>query len=159
MEYGLEIEGPEHNLIFRLVVVHKRIMCNEERVRRGFTADRSCKRCPGILESVQHVFQCCGVSNTIWNYLIPAAVLMDLSNLNFDEWIRTNVWGKVRCDLTDEWGNFFSVMVWWLWRCKNDFVFNDAEEALEYKILWLKAQHFEFVKVLKRDVRAREIEV
>lgn len=47
---------------FVWLVVHKRIMCNKEIVRRGFTDDGSCKRSPYDDEDVEHIFKHCGVA-------------------------------------------------------------------------------------------------
>lgn len=98
------------------LVVHKKVMCNVERVHRGFVLYGSYKRCPGHLEDLYHIFRNCDVVVIIWQKLLPLSIISSLSNLNYDNWVRTNLFGRVNCDYTNDWSALFAVILWWLWR-------------------------------------------
>lgn len=75
VEYGREFRRfqlPIYRMItFLWLVLHKRVMCNFERKRHGFTMDNRCMLCPNFVEDVNHIFQICADAVSIWKALLP----------------------------------------------------------------------------------------
>lgn len=54
-----KLKVPNRVCSFLWLLKHKRLMCNVERRRRGFTSNDHCKTCHGIEEDLDHVFRRC----------------------------------------------------------------------------------------------------
>ncbi|XVF40762.1 hypothetical protein PTKIN_Ptkin01aG0141200 [Pterospermum kingtungense] len=115
-------------------------MCGQERVRRRLSNRGDCVCCPGIMEDLDHLFRRCNRAVQVWEVFLPSSVLYDQSRVMFDEWLKLNLTGRVHSDFTQDWSAMFVIILWWLWRWRNDLVFNNRVVSLEFKIGWLKSQ-------------------
>lgn len=122
---------PNRVKAFVWLVAHKKIMSNVKRVRRGFVLDGSCKRCQGSFEDMDHIFRRCDVAKAVWEEFLPHNSILTLTDLIFDNWLMINLNGNVQCDFTND---LFAVILWWLWRWRNEFVSNETDFSIHYKV-------------------------
>ncbi|XVE58507.1 hypothetical protein DITRI_Ditri04bG0175000 [Diplodiscus trichospermus] len=146
-----KLEVPNRVRAFMWLVKHQRLMTNSERARRGFTLDDHCPFCSGMEETVEHVVRNCVEAKQVWETSLVSTELQFQQSLNFEEWLRHNLTGKVRCDFAKDWTTVFAITIWWLWRWRNDFVFNNVVKSKEYKIVWIKDRILETINAFTKN--------
>ena len=65
-----QLDIPQRARMFLWLISHEKIMCNQQRARRGFLANPNCLFCPHIEESVSHVLRDCHKASTIWRKMM-----------------------------------------------------------------------------------------
>lgn len=129
-------------------------MCNANRMRRGLTHNGDCPFCLGTLESVEHVFRKCSNDVQLWKSFLPPAMFRRLEFLGYDDWIRQNfLLGGAR-DFPQNWDVKFAMVLWWIWKWRNEYIFSDRSKSLEEKVCWL--DHY-FKKVLEAFCKADDV--
>lgn len=119
---------------FFLLVMHKRIMCNSEWLRWGFTTDGRCSLFSSSVEDVNHIFRGCTDAIFFWRTFFPSSVVLQLFSPCFEDWMKENIREKITCDFAPEWSSIFSISLWWMWRWCNDVVFSNVTQNLSFKI-------------------------
>ncbi|KZV27255.1 Non-LTR retroelement reverse transcriptase [Dorcoceras hygrometricum] len=61
----------------------------------------------------------------------------------FDDWIKENIKGKLHEKKYLDWNILFAIALWWIWRWRNDMVFNDGKIDKIGKVKWIQSQHGE----------------
>ncbi|XP_038688673.1 uncharacterized protein LOC119987842 [Tripterygium wilfordii] len=133
-----KIEAPQRVKAFIWMVKHQRLLCNSERVRRGFTDVPFCKNCPGEIEDVDHLFRRCPMAVHIWNLLMPPVEIRCQNLMGFQDWLSYNLCKNSVTDLGASWDTMFVVAIWSIWRSRNDMVFNDKDYLVDSKLMWIK---------------------
>ncbi|KAL4369184.1 hypothetical protein GQ457_05G026390 [Hibiscus cannabinus] len=82
-----------------------KLMTNEERVRRQYSADTSCPFCMNLNESISHVLRECSSACVVWYSLIKVDKLDEFMQLDIRDWVIANLtdlhtlrWWKVNMD-------------------------------------------------------------
>ncbi|XVF39991.1 hypothetical protein PTKIN_Ptkin01aG0077600 [Pterospermum kingtungense] len=132
---------------------HKRLMCNAEHMRRGFIPQGNCALCLDDFEDVDHLFRFCPQSAAIWSHLLPPSEFQSQSTLDFEAWLQYNIKLTSLGELNWDWKVLFATTIWWIWRWRNDRVFNNVEYSLDFKISWIKAKAREVMVATSLDVR------
>ncbi|CAL1388501.1 unnamed protein product [Linum trigynum] len=105
-------KGPNIIRHFLWLALHDRLLTNQERVRRKFTDDGSCKHCNGIEETTEHILRHCRKTKELWRRLRHSITMQD-QNINFGHWLITNI-------RDDERGTHFGIILWHLWKQRNE---------------------------------------
>ena len=76
------------------MVKHKKIMCNEERKRKGFTTDAKYSFCKEEKEDVDHIFRKCPAGEKIWLHILPPQEGPRQQQMASNEWLEVGCVGK-----------------------------------------------------------------
>nr|GMC69261.1 uncharacterized protein LOC109193611 [Ipomoea batatas] len=109
------IKVPNNFCYFLWLVKHERIMTNVERRKSALTIDVRCSSCNEDEENVDHLLRKCDKAKVIWKAILPSWETRKLEALDFKNWMRTNVNGKVKTDYGKNWNVMFALAVWWIW--------------------------------------------
>ncbi|XP_075508178.1 uncharacterized protein LOC142545090 [Primulina tabacum] len=135
-----KLEVPYRIRAFLWLVRHEKIMSNVERVKRGFTTSGMCVMCQNDMEDVDHIFRKCEKAREIWRCFMSTNAFQNILKLSFDEWFRANL-GQERQNMdTRNWNVLFAITLWWLWKWRNDLVFNNKRLDVHLKVKQLKNQ-------------------
>ncbi|CAN1799142.1 Putative ribonuclease H protein At1g65750 [Linum perenne] len=111
-------KGPQRIRQFLWLVAHNRLLTNSERHRRHLAEIGSCQVCPGHEESVLHVLRDCPLASATWELLALSSGDQTFFQTPLLPWIESFLRKPELCLL-------FGVTCWWLWRARNDRVFNN----------------------------------
>ncbi|CAN1173012.1 Putative ribonuclease H protein At1g65750 [Linum perenne] len=115
--------GPSRVQYFLWLVAHEKLLTNLERKRRHLSADATCSRCTGNEESVLHVVRDCTFAGQVWDLLgIPRSDEIRTC-VSIDRWLRV----VLQHDRSTEIG----IMCWYLWKARNESIFNNSNEPPE----------------------------
>ncbi|XP_031096925.1 uncharacterized protein LOC116001176 [Ipomoea triloba] len=146
-----KLNVPNRICVFVWLVQHGKILTNVERARRHITSNASCSFCVGHSEDCEHLFRRCGEAKAIWSAAYGPTLVAALGHLGWKEWLTTNLRGEKRMGFAEWWPERFSIRLWWLWKWRNDKVFNNRSLPFDQKLRWIKRQEDEiksaFVKV------------
>ncbi|KAK4285196.1 hypothetical protein QN277_001926 [Acacia crassicarpa] len=118
-----KLKIPERCKVFTWLVLHKRLLTNASRHKRGLTSDSRCPVCDAEIENLQHVLRDCPETLNLWKSVVPQCLWSKFSSLSFDHWFQWNSSYKDRRVESEEWRQQFILICWWLWRPRNSFVF------------------------------------
>ena len=126
--------------MFMWLVHHGKLMTNHERTRLCLTVNPHCQCCPTTIEDLDHVFKSCSKASVVWLQQAKHETVRQAHHMAFQEWLRwnlnqTNVHGD-----GGEWKDQFAILLWWLWRWRNESIFNKREATLEAKVAM--ARHY-----------------
>ncbi|XVF52811.1 hypothetical protein PTKIN_Ptkin05aG0048700 [Pterospermum kingtungense] len=97
-----KLKVPARIRSFLWLIKHNRVMCNEIRVKRGFTSNGSFVQCPGALETIEHVLRFCPAAVEVWSRALTREELLDQDGLDFDSWLRWNLVRPIQSVFTEE---------------------------------------------------------
>ncbi|KAK3193441.1 hypothetical protein Dsin_024751 [Dipteronia sinensis] len=108
---------------FLWILLHGKLLTNDNRAIRGFIPDTIYERCKAGCENINHVFRSCEKSCFVWEDICKGITRSHLFICDWDDWLMQNlknnrlVFGKVAGYL------LFAVSLWfiWKWRCKEIF--------------------------------------
>nr|GMC87178.1 uncharacterized protein LOC109149189 [Ipomoea batatas] len=63
-----------------------------------------------------------------------------LESMNFRDWLDNNIKGVANTKFGRGWPMIFAITTWWIWRWRNDYVFNNVEKDHADKIRWIYTQ-------------------
>ncbi|CAN1796887.1 Putative ribonuclease H protein At1g65750 [Linum perenne] len=127
-------KGPQRIRQFLWLVAHNRLLTNSERHRRHLAEVGACQVCPGLEESVLHVLRDCPLASATWELLALPSGDQTFFQTPLLQWIEGFIRKPELCLL-------FGVTCWWLWRARNDRVFNNklttADGLTRYIQAWV----------------------
>ncbi|KAK5787443.1 hypothetical protein PVK06_042097 [Gossypium arboreum] len=86
-----------------------------------------CERYGLCIESVIHVVRDCGFAQAVWKLVVPRYNWNVFFNLPLVKWIIWNIRNVGKFNfLCGKWGSFYLIVCWFLWKNRNDFIFNHA---------------------------------
>ncbi|MBA0626263.1 hypothetical protein Godav_003961 [Gossypium davidsonii] len=134
------------NVVDRIQVWNK-LLTNEEHTRRGMNFFPFCEQCGKAVESTIHVVRDCGFVQSMWKSLIPSIKWNVFFNLHVGRWIHWNIMNKGNLRINEgERPTFFSILTWFLWKSRNEFIFNNASrsshEFIALALVWAKSFGF-----------------
>lgn len=77
--------------------------------------------------------------------------------INFKIWLERNISGCDEGDEQNEWPRTFAITAWWIWRWRNDRIFNASSMEVQRKIAWIKEAEEEIGRAFMRDANMRNI--
>lgn len=131
---------PMRICMFIWLLTHGRVMTNVERARRGLTSNIACLFCAGYQEDCNHLFRFCKEAQSVWETQLDRGIVAKLNGLSWKDWLSANLHGDRRFGLSKTWPARFAICAWWIWKWRNEGVFNDRRIALEHKITWISQQ-------------------
>ncbi|XP_031099806.1 uncharacterized protein LOC116004005 [Ipomoea triloba] len=138
-----KLKVPNRICVFIWLVQHGRILTNVERARRHITSNTSCLSYAGHSEDCEHLFRHCVEARAIWSAAYGPTLDAYLRQLGWREWLTANLLGDKRMDFAKGWPERFSIRLWWIWKWRNDKVFNARSMPMDQKIRWIAAQESE----------------
>lgn len=68
--------------------------------------------------------------------------------MGFDEWFDENV--KMKGELNGyKWSETFAMILWWLWKWRNNFIFQGKDKQISNRIEWIRNQQREITEAFK----------
>ncbi|CAN1179882.1 Aldehyde oxidase 4 [Linum perenne] len=110
-------KGPQRIRQFIWLVAHQRLLTNGERRRRHLTEIGACQVCPEEEETVLHVLRDCPLASATWELLAFPSDNHSFFQTPLLPWIEDFI-------RRPELSLLFGVTCWFLWRYRNDRVFN-----------------------------------
>ena len=144
-----KLSVPQRIRSFLWMVNHERVMCNVERVRRGFTSDSLCPICHQEEESLVHLFRDCTAASQIWTALAHDEVLNNGQVLDFKGWLIYNLTQVNSLEFQSKWGELFAIALWWIWKWRCNLVFRQESVSIGFRIQWLKTQFYHIDKAMQ----------
>lgn len=123
--------------------MHGRVLTNVERARRKLTSDICCVFCAGSMEDCNHLFRQCEEATVIWKAFLRPQVLAVLNSLSWENWLVANITGDRSLGLDVNWPEKFANRLWWMWRWRNELIFNGRRTSLDQKLHWLRLKDVE----------------
>ena len=118
------VEVPQRVKFFLWLASQDRIMTNSNRFLRRLTDDPRCLVCGEVEENTAHILRECPAALMVWRKL--GVELRTVTwRLPLKDWILLNL-ESVKDETDGNWAQLFSVTVWWLWRWRNERVFNSS---------------------------------
>lgn len=109
------------------LVLHDKLLCNANRLKRKLTEDPSCQRCSHNEETLLHLLRECPSSKHIWKSIGGSANYPSFFTGNLSEWICKNI----KADgliYSNKWPTCFATTLWWIWKWRNCVVFGRGNE-------------------------------
>lgn len=146
-----KLKVPRKMSMFLWLVRHRRIMCNMERCKRGFTLGDRCPLCNQPGEDVEHVVRRCTFAFDVWKRLLPESEMSKFTSSPFDLWLDKNIKGSFSSIHATNWPTLFAITVWWIWRWRNDVIFNGSHVCLRRKIVALLSYEAQVRAAMRTD--------
>ncbi|XP_031099664.1 uncharacterized protein LOC116003863 [Ipomoea triloba] len=144
-----KLKVPNRIRTFMWLVKHNKIMTNENRVKRGMTESDSCWFCTGVKENTEHVLRLCPLAEPVWRSVLPAFV--ERTRLfPFSKWLEEGISDKGDGRQPSNVSSLFSTTLWWIWKWRNDAIFNSVVKPLHAKTSWISTQVGEFNRAFFR---------
>lgn len=112
---------------FLWIAFHDRILGNLTRFKRNMTTDPRCFICGQDEESSLHILRDCAAAKLVWRKIGGNSSTPEFWVNDIKEWITTNIDHQNMFEKED-WPTRFSIVLWWLWRWRNCYVFGRQHE-------------------------------
>ncbi|KAL2902408.1 hypothetical protein RDABS01_027490 [Bienertia sinuspersici] len=137
---------------FLWLVMHNRILCNENRAKRGLTDDLSCSLCGQQVETCIHTLRDCEHARNVWNTLCSIDRKQAFfREENLQQWIIQNLDSDNPLN-SELWSMTFSLTLWWIWKWRNQRIFRVEESEPVNKMEFIKCKVEETKSALERDL-------
>lgn len=147
MKYALQIMredehipvNPKWDLVWKMaiqqrvktfvwLILHDRLLCNSNRLKRNLTDDPGCPRCSlNADETLLHMLRDCPAARAIWNSVGSTAGAPGFYMGNLENWIICNIKAE-GLGFSDKWPTCFALSLWWNWRWRNCLVFGRQQD-------------------------------
>lgn len=129
---------------------HDRVMTNSNRFLRNLTDDPRCLVCGEVEENTAHILRDCPTAIMVWGKL--GVELRNVSwRLPLKDWLLINL-ESVKDEKDGNWGQLFSITVWWLWRWRNERVFSSASSIPIDQVSFILARVHQVRKAFNRKL-------
>lgn len=149
------IKVPNKMKFFVWTALHDKIMGNAERKRRKLTTNGECGTCHGKEESMAHILRDCSYAEEVWTALVGRDRWRKWSQTNPRQWLIQNITEKNQSTTQHEWPRTFVITSWWIWRWRNDRVFNTVSMETHRKIAWIHEAEKEVNRAFSREASMR----
>ena len=134
--------------MFLWLLLHERILTIKKRNNRGFTTSY-CKCYPGHeKEDLNHLFRFCKLIRPIWQAFLDPSTLQRSHDFSIREWLYWHLRRPMQQGVEVDRSATFSSCLWWIWRWRNEFIFQNLFLPTEEKLLRLKKYSNEVIVVL-----------
>ena len=136
MKWIWHLRCPERIRVFIWILYLNKLNVNEVRARKGMTAYVFCDRCPGRVESIEHVFCECPDAMNIWGRLKANTSVTSFLTRPFKEWLKLNCLTMTVGVDGIQWNIIFISSLWSLWKSRNIRIYEGkcmrSEDIFQY---------------------------
>lgn len=118
---------------------------NQVRWKRRIAESPLCPLCHEEKKSNLHALRDCPEARKIWNCFVPPKSFREFLSLRLQEWLLWNFSTKRMRDFSEWWSTQFAVICWWIWRWRNELVFNGEEFDVARKTDHINATIMEMI--------------
>ena len=108
-----KLRVPQRIRTFLWLVLHGRLLTNEERARRRLCDSSQCELCNGGVEDLDHLFRHGPMAKEVWRELRLSGLVYLARDPNFKLWLQQNL-GQSHED--PDWSLKFLVTLWYIWK-------------------------------------------
>lgn len=159
-DIGSTVEAAKWNKIWKLktpnriktfiwLVRHGKILTNNCRRSRGLTDDDRCWNCPNEVEDIDHVLRKCPRAMEIWATVLSNHYVAYLSRPLL-EWLDHGISFKKTGITPGSDSSLFAIVLWWIWKWRNEAIFNNKTVPLQTKVSWIMTQWAEISTAFSR---------
>ncbi|CAL1382969.1 unnamed protein product [Linum trigynum] len=125
-----KLQVPERVRVFVWMAAHGKITTNSVRKHRHLAQDDSCPDCPGAPETVLHCLRDCHRVKVVWNRTVEQQNQAEFYNMSHEAWFKENLKDDSTGSWTGNWNSFFSLMIWYIWKCRNENIFRGIKLSI-----------------------------
>ena len=96
-----------------------------------------------MIEDPDHAFRKCKRAAVLWKKVAEVEGLKINQNMSFSAWLNRNLSSSKVVQYDGVWKDYFTSCIWWLWRWRNELVFNQTEPHIEAKFEIIQRQYHE----------------
>lgn len=152
-----KLKVPSRIKVFVWLVRHNRIMTNQYRFKCGLTECDKCTSCGGLVEDTEHVIRRCPVADELWRNLLPGTYWAT-RRMPFLEWLDNGIKGKYNGRYPGNFATLFAIGIWWVWKWRNDVIFNNTTQTLRFKLSWIQFQLMEIDRAFANSIRLAPVQ-
>ncbi|KAL2935020.1 hypothetical protein RDABS01_018139 [Bienertia sinuspersici] len=109
-------------------------------IKRGLTENPLCQICNQASESIMHMLRDCGHARHLWSKLCPANRKASFfSCMDLQMWITQHV-KTSNAKHPDSWSLIFPLTLWWIWKWRNHYIFNNGADIPWEKTAFIRAK-------------------
>lgn len=113
---------------FLWLILHNRLLCNANLMKRQILEDPRCKRCNlNEDETLLHLLRDCPTARHIWQSVGKSVNYPSFYSGNLEEWMIKNLQAEGLIH-SDKWPSTFAITLWWNWRWRNLLTFGRAQD-------------------------------
>lgn len=98
---------------------------NEYMKKRHMIDSDQCSRCGSKSESIMHVLMDCEEIQKFWFQFVSQDCWANFFGVGLHDWLLFNLDKFLMQAPISKWSSFFDLMIYYLWRDRNDVVFNN----------------------------------
>lgn len=107
-------------------VGHNRILTNSIRFRRHMTDNPYCNMCPGVKETISHIFRDYPYAKRVWLQILDNGEWEEFRVGLVKDWLLNHLQNKGRNTRRRENQELiFGTTIWFLWKWRNDLAFSN----------------------------------
>lgn len=144
-----KLKVPNRVRTFIWLAKHNRLMTNENRVRRGLTDSDKCWFCVNEVENGEHVLRSCPLAAEVWKSILPEYHNRAMS-MSFSRWLTEGTTSRGNGNQAANMSSNFALTAWWIWRWRNEAIFNKVMKPLQSKLAWINSQIHEVNRAFEK---------
>ncbi|KAF7800797.1 putative ribonuclease H protein [Senna tora] len=114
---------------FLWILSHDCIMTESQRLKRKLSNSDMCRRCNLSRESSLHAIRDCPLVKPLWYKIVDKKYWSNFFSLELRDWVVFNL-SRVTSDrLNLPWSSTFGTTCWYIWKQRNDWVFNNKKAS------------------------------
>ncbi|KAK8593181.1 hypothetical protein V6N12_045266 [Hibiscus sabdariffa] len=134
---------PQRIRLFLWTAQQQKLMTSVERYRRNLSSSPSCLICCNHAEIVLHSLRDCDSPKQIWLQILPKPLVCSFFSMDIHQWLSCNLSSNFLHYSLDISRKLLSAsFVWQLWKCRNDYVFNNKgisdATIIHQRLTWAK---------------------
>ncbi|XP_019199802.1 PREDICTED: uncharacterized protein LOC109193400 [Ipomoea nil] len=106
-------------------------------------------------EDLNHLFRECKAARPIWEDSLHWRLREKLRTVDWTEWFTVNLRGDAKDGFADDWPEIFYIRLWWIWKWRNEDVFNEMNTPVDQRLAWLRKYDKEVLGAFKSKKVAR----
>ncbi|KAL2897415.1 hypothetical protein RDABS01_039198 [Bienertia sinuspersici] len=147
-----DLEAQNSLRFFLWLLMHEKILCNANGVKRGLTEDPIYPLCHQMIETCMHTLRDNQQARNVWVQICPNnRVRGFFSGSSVQSWVEENLTSsKVR--KPDYWAYAFPLTLWWIWKWRNQSIFRNGEDTPLDKKQFIKLRVEETKHAIQKDL-------
>lgn len=139
METHIGLRVQQRIKVFVWLVAHNKVLTNYNRWKRRMTQLAGCARCTCEKEDTLHMVRDCVASREVWEVMLlryPQSRFF--THTSVQQWLYEGLRGHKAEKGKFGWKEIMATVMWWLWKCRNDEVFDKVTRTLNERICFIQ---------------------